>query len=157
MDLNEIGYNVALGQMGLLKEAGAWSRVGGFFKNVFGKTPAKVGPTPGAMDDVERAMSGRAPRKPPGQKANARAEQAFSGGKPQGATPPAQGAAGAPAPEPPKGGGMLGFMRKSPLMGAGVAGLGAGGLGYVMGAGSQPPGMPQQQYGQPQMQPGMYQ
>jgi hypothetical protein len=43
---------------------------------------------------------------------------------------------------------MLAFMRRNPLTSVGLAGAGAGGLGYVSGMGAPPTGQPMQQYGQ---------
>jgi hypothetical protein len=62
MDLNEIGYNVALAQMGLTKEANIWGRIGGFFSNAFKRGPAKpyipTGATARASSSVDDAFAG---------------------------------------------------------------------------------------------------
>jgi hypothetical protein len=163
MNLIEIGYHSALSDLGLEKTAAGF----GWLKQLFSRAPKavpKAGPGVTAMDDVERFAAGRTPRKPPGANATGRAEDAFAGVKPKapagqtaapaappGAPPPASPAASAPPPQAAAGGGMLNRIRRNPLMSVGLAGAGAGGLGYVTGMGAPPPSQPMQQYGQQQM------
>lgn len=164
MNLIEIGYHSALADLGLEKTAAGL----GWLKQLFSRAPKaapKAGPGATAMADVERFAAGRAPRKAPSVKASRAADDAFAGVKPkasagptaappapQGAPPPASPAASAPTPQA-AGGGMLNRIRQNPLASTGIAGLGAGGLGYVAGMGAPPPpGQPMQAYGDPQQQ-----
>lgn len=162
MNLIEIGYHSALADLGLEKTAAGF----GWLKQLFSRAPKaapKAGPGAEAMADVERFAAGRGPRKPPGVKASRQADDAFAGVQPKqapaavGAPPPSSPAAGAPPPQAAAGGGMLNRIRQNPLSSVGIAGLGAGGLGYVAGMGSPPPGQPMQQYGQGQPMPMGYQ
>lgn len=168
MNLIEIGYHSALADLGLEKTAAGF----GWLKQLFSRAPKaapKAGPGAEAMADVERFAAGRGPRKPPSAKTTRQAEDVFAGVKPKGsvgptpaptaagAPPPSSPAAGAPPPQAAAGGGMLNRIRQNPLSSVGIAGLGAGGLGYVAGMGSPPPGQPMQQYGQGQPMPMGYQ
>jgi len=76
----------------------------------------------------------------------------FGKGAPKPVAPPsATTVAGPTPPQNPAAGGLLAKIKRNPLKSVGIAGLGAGGLGYTMGQGAPPPDPAMQYYDQQQM------
>ena len=156
MNFTELGYQTVLVDLGVMKVAGVGSKIMDWGRKLLSKAPVKAGPGPSAMAGVERAAAGIKPRGPVGRKANNLADDVFAGKAPKTVAPPAPKnpvAPEAPAMTPPQNeaaGGLLAKIRRNPVKSVGIAGAGAGGLGYVMGQGAQQQEQPMQQYGQPQ-------
>jgi hypothetical protein len=189
MNFTHVGYQAALADLGIVKEAGVFGRIIGGVKNFFSRAKPEPYMPPGAsrqtmnmVDDASAGIKVKPKEMKYMQKEDRAMDEALFRRKNQGilapghevrlpkntkrvnpdikptapapaATAPAPGAPapGAPAPgapgaPPAEGGGILGFMRRNPVWGAGIAGTGAGGLGYVMGRGANPTQPPPMQY-----------
>lgn len=173
MHFKQAGYHAALVDLGLIKEAAK----AGILKRIFSRSP-KAAPVPmqgqnygpqisGIADDsaanaFRTQMNAASPVKPSPILQSNFDSATFRGTPPKGLPVTAPSPAGvAPASFTPASAsapvdstapaartGMLAFMRRNPLASVGMAGAGAGGLGYVAGMGAPPPGQPMQQYGQ---------
>jgi hypothetical protein len=177
MPFKQAGYQAALVDMGLIKEAGlasgaktVASKVKGFFSR---KAPVPMGgqhyrpPIEGVADNAganifRSEMNAANPIQglkntplPPPPAAAAATPPPGLGFTPASASAPeavgATGAAGAPGTAATKKPGLLTRIRNNPVKSVALAGAGMGGVGYVMGSGAPPPGQPMQQY-DPQMQ-----
>ena len=155
MDLIELGYQTVLVDLGIVKVAGAGAKVMGVFKKMFGKgAPIKKMPSTRMSHQADRAAAGLRPPKPLTAKGYRSVDSAMAGRtfKPKPAAPPsATTAAGPTPPQNPAAGGLLAKIKRNPLKSVGIAGLGAGGLGYTMGQGAPLPDPAMQYYDQQQM------
>lgn len=170
MNLHELGYQAALVDMGFVKQAAlpaalpflgkAVSAGKGLLagaKNFFtgagsaAKAPIPKSPFPvspgAAKPPMGKVVSPPTPKGPTPARGSAATPPPGAAGS-AGATTPPPGAAGSGgAPTPPPKPGLLQNIRNKPVRSTLMAGAGGGGLGYVMGAGSQPPSQPNQLYG----------
>jgi len=177
MNFTQIGYQSALIDLGIVKEAAIpggriISRVANRVKGVFTRSPKQLlpmgGHNPGPMihglpgdESAVKALRSEfnaaqpfveAPKTLKGPKV----DRSKIPDPPAPIVPPAPKnpvAPEAPAMTPPQNeaaGGLLAKIRRNPVKSVGIAGAGAGGLGYVMGQGAQQQKQPMQQYGQPQ-------
>jgi len=175
MNFTQIGYQSALIDLGIIKESaavaaaaapvkGILSRAANKVKGLFTRTPAPekfevLGATRAGDRAMDRAGAGLTPRKNPTAQGYESAERDIMKKSRKPVAPPAPKnpvAPEAPAMTPPQNeaaGGLLAKIRRNPVKSVGIAGAGAGGLGYVMGQGAQQQEQPMQQYGQP---PQMY-
>lgn len=176
MNFTQIGYQSALVDLGIVKESaataaaaapvkGLLSRAGTAIKGLFTRTPAPekfevLGATRAGDRAMDRAGAGLKPRKAratPMAQGYESIERDIIKKSRKPVAPPAPKnpvAPEAPAMTPPQNeaaGGLLAKIRRNPVKSVGIAGAGAGGLGYVMGQGAQKQEQPMQQYGQPPM------